>query len=342
MKIVHVIPTLGSGGAERMLSKICEFDKENEHIVITLLTANSHYEIKNANVISLNLENTLKNKLLIGFKLRKLIKKIRPNIIQTWMKTNYYAIFLYKLGSAKLIASYRNGFTSSVNQCFVDLLNIYNKLFDGNIFVSKSALQERLNKGLYFSNSIIINNGFEIPITKNRLNKSTLRIGHLGRHHPVKNQKMIVKAFEIFHKDKDTQLVLGGKELSKLNFKNIDENKFKLLGEINDIDGFYNSIDVFLLTSISEGFPNVVGEAMSYSVPVISTDAGESHRIIDGNGYKISDLDSLVEVLKHIYNNRKELIEKGRLSKKRIKNNFSLDIIIKEYQKYYRNIWRGI
>ena len=58
MKVLHIITTLSSGGAERMLSKICNNDYENEHIIITILDSKQHYEInKNVKIISLKKTN---------------------------------------------------------------------------------------------------------------------------------------------------------------------------------------------------------------------------------------------------------------------------------------------
>lgn len=101
----------------------------------------------------------------------------------------------------------------------------------------------------------------------------------------------------------------------------------------------YNNIDVLLLTSRSEGFPNVIGEAMSVGVPVISTDAGESYNIIGDSGYKVgSNKHSVLEALNNTYSNTEELTHKSKLAYQRIRENYSMSVIVDNYLNYYKKV----
>lgn len=57
----------------------------------------------------------------------------------------------------------------------------------------------------------------------------------------------------------------------------LDSSKVELLDQISDMPVFYQSIDAFLMTSITEGFPNVLLEAMASGLPCISTDVGDAN-----------------------------------------------------------------
>lgn len=344
MKILHIITSLESGGAERMLSKLVNEDSENTHIIVTLLKSKSHYVIEDGKIINFQLDNNIINKIKLVFMLRSVVKSENPNIIQTWMKSNYYGPFIKILiPKKKIVSNFRNGYSRKHNKLTTKALNILHKFFDGHIFVSNSAFEERVNKNLKFSHYIIIPNGFDIPNLNNKsIDNRKFTIGHIGRYHPVKNQVNIVKAFSNFSHDKNVQMIMAGKNLNSKNLKikeSINE-KIIYLGEIHDIDSFYKEINVLVLASISEGFPNVIGEAMSRGISVIATDAGESFEILGNTGYKLQSgsVSDIQEAFNYMYEKKDINHANKAMIRKKIQENYSLDFVIKKYQDFYKKI----
>lgn len=346
MKIVHVITSLESGGAERMLSNIVNYDKENDHIVITILKSRNHYNIDaNVNIINLNLQNTVFDKIKSLFLICKKIKCLKPNIVQTWLKLNYFAPLLKLfIRAPKYIINIRHGVNKKYNILNRFIENRYLNFTDGKIFVSKSSLEEYKKNGVYLKNSIVIPNGFQLSDSSSKkFNGRPLKLGYVGRKSSVKNQEMLFKAFNIFSCNRNTELHIAGKNMTYKSFENIiskDANK-KIVwyGEISNSYELYEKIDILILTSITEGFPNVVGEAMSVGVPVISTNAGESWDIIRDSGYKIGlNYMELVEVLEDIYNNPAQLKEKSQKAYRIIRDSYTLQKIVEEYKKYYEEV----
>src|SRR6056300_1672924 len=85
MKIVHIITGLGDGGAEHILYKICKYDFKNEHVVISLKDKGKYFSILKklgikAYCLNLNFFSILKIIHLI-----KLLRSLRPHIVQTWL-----------------------------------------------------------------------------------------------------------------------------------------------------------------------------------------------------------------------------------------------------------------
>src|SRR5258708_34207675 len=77
---------------------------------------------------------------------------------------------------------------------------------------------------------------------------------------------------------------LENEELRELVASTGFADKFKLLGFRQDVWNCLNAMDVFCLSSRSEGFPNVVGEAMSVGLPCVATDVGDIRTFLSDTG----------------------------------------------------------
>ena len=110
-------------------------------------------------------------------------------------------------------------------------------------------------------------------------------------------QKNLAKSLSEFQKltNRNWQLYLAGDridennhKLTKIFYNSQFNGKIIYEGMITDIKSFFEKIDLHVLSSAgNEGFPNVVAESMSYGVPCISTDVGDSSLIIDKYGWLV-------------------------------------------------------
>ncbi len=120
------------------------------------------------------------------------------------------------------------------------------------------------------------------------------------------------------------------KKASKLEV----EERVEFLGFIKDMPAFFNSIDVFLLTSSYEGFSNAVLEAMASAKPVISFDVRSTREVIDhgvtgyvGKENSVEEMASWILELAADESRRKEMGLKGR---ERIEASFSFEKCLEE------------
>ena len=120
-------------------------------------------------------------------------------------------------------------------------------------------------------------------------------IGTVGRMSPVKNHKLLIEALSLVRqKVPEVSLaIIGEGELrdqlaAYAADLDVSEN-VSLVKETKKIDYFYGALDVFCLSSNSEGMPLTLLEALASGVPIVSTDVGGIPEVIeDGkNGYLV-------------------------------------------------------
>ena len=113
------------------------------------------------------------------------------------------------------------------------------------------------------------------------------------------------------------------------------EDRVIMAGKRSDVEKYYLQSKIFAFTSSSEGFPNVIGEAMSTGLPVVAYDcvAGPSEMIIDSeNGYLIPlfDDEKFSEKLQLLMNNESLRNKMGERAKASIQR-FSKDKISPQF-----------
>jgi glycosyltransferase involved in cell wall biosynthesis len=114
-----------------------------------------------------------------------------------------------------------------------------------------------------------------------------------------------------------------------------------LLGERGDVDQLLPGIDIACLSSISEGFPNVLGEAMACGVPCVSTDVGDARSIIGDTGLVVPMRDpaalahAMIDLIDRGPAAREQL---GRAARARIGTEYSLPRIVDRYTALYSDL----
>lgn len=123
-------------------------------------------------------------------------------------------------------------------------------------------------------------------------------------------------------------------------------DRFIAFGERSDIPAVMNALDIFCLPSISEGFPNVLAEAMACGLPSVATDAGDAAVILGdaASCVQIRDAKALGAALARMLELPAEARqERGRLARQRIESHFAIDAAWRHYQDLYDEVlaaWR--
>ncbi|HNR50781.1 MAG TPA: glycosyltransferase, partial [Deltaproteobacteria bacterium] len=117
-----------------------------------------------------------------------------------------------------------------------------------------------------------------------------------------------------------------------------------LMGHRDDIPRVLNALDIASSSSISEGLPNAIGEAMATGVPCVVTDAGDSALLVGDTGIVVPkrDPEALCAAWQRLLDagpdSRRAMGERAR---KRIMDHYSLQAMINRYEDLYRNLTSG-
>ena len=117
-----------------------------------------------------------------------------------------------------------------------------------------------------------------------------------------------------------------------------------LLGRRTEIARIVAAFDIACLSSVSEGFPNVVAEAMACGVPCVVTDVGDARRIVGDTGVVVPAGDAVAlaggfqQLLALGARQRGHL---GRAARERIRTQYSLARAVREYEELYNTLASG-
>ena len=351
--MLHVITNFaGVGGAEMMLARLIQCtEQQYEHVIIALMKTSEVYQstldrCQAHYALGWNGINTLGT----VSKLRALLKKLQPATVQCWMYHANVLTSLSVLGLAnkpKVFWGIHHSLASPKEESIATKLSLaISKMLSakptGIIYCAHSSLHQHQQYGLNNSNAQVIANGVSLnKFQPNPALHDPIVIGFAGRYHTAKGYPYL---FETIAKLKDQPIIFKisgqGANLDNPEIKGyfeqyqLDENQVQLLDQISDMPAFYQSIDAFLMTSITEGFPNVLVEAMASGLPCISTDVGDAKYIVQELGWIVPprDSDALANaILKYINLSADEKQQLKQAARQRVKKNFSIENVSQQY-----------
>ena len=356
--MVHVITNFaGVGGAEMMLARLIkQTQNEYDHVVISLMKTSDVYADTLAICSSYYaLAWNGLNSFSVLARLKNLLKQLAPKTVQCWMYHANVMTSLSVLGLAnkpKVFWGIHHSLASPKEESIATKLSLaISKMLSakpaGIIYCAHSSLHQHQQYGLNNSNAHVIANGVSLDkFQPSPVLHDPIVIGFAGRYHTAKGYPYL---FETIAKLKDQPIIFKiagqGAHLDNPEIKGyfeqyqLDENQVQLLDQISDMPAFYRSVDAFLMTSITEGFPNVLVEAMASGLPCISTDVGDAKYIVQELGSIVSprDADALAKaVMDYVYLSPSQKLELKQLTRQRVEQNFSIEYVSQQYVAAWR------
>lgn len=165
-------------------------------------------------------------------------------------------------------------------------------------------------------------------------------IGTVGRLHINKGYDILLKAISLLIQSGiQAKLVIGGDGPERENLKKLChqlklDDVVTFAGWIKDKEAFYETFDVFCLSSRTEPFGTVVLEAMVRNAPVVTTDcAGPLEMIEDGVSglvVPINQAQKLAEALKKMISDEKTARKMAQKARQTVEEHYAFDIFVKE------------
>ncbi len=120
------------------------------------------------------------------------------------------------------------------------------------------------------------------------------------------------------------------------------EKYFHLLGLRTDIPRLTAALDIAVSSSaFGEGFSNSIGEAMACGIPCVVTDVGDAKYIVGDTGRIVPAREPQTlgsELIKLIEKPYEERVKIGAAARKRIEENFDINIIAHQYEELYLEV----
>jgi len=361
--LVIFMPSIESGGNEKNFFIITNYLSQKISNLYVITADKSHKKKFNSNINLIVPKSNfwsgagrLKKYLICLFLLLKLNTKVKKFLILTF-QANIYCIILSKILGKKIIVRSnsssigwaKSSFKSLIFKIFLNLANLIivnsydlKKDFYNRFKINSSCIYNPLNKKEILKKS-------EIKIN-NRLfrNKKSLKIINIGSFINQKDQITLLKSINLIKNKIPIELILIGRGPNKEMIINyIKENDLsknvKILGFQSNPYKFIKKSDLFVLSSIFEGLPNVLLEAQCLKKFIISSNCPTGPREILLNGkagflFKMKDESDLSKKILKYFNERKVLSKKikiGYQNLDRFDSKINLD-------KYFTSIMKFI
>lgn len=365
IKIIHLINILAPAGKEmgiiKLLNHMDNSVFEKSLFVLRKISYFEEHAINNLDIVCLDKKDG--NDFLFPFKLARWFSKYKPDIVHThsW-NTLVEGILAARISGVPIVIHGEHG-TFPESALHRQVQRLFWNRSDLVLSVSEK-LKEKLSSSVGFPAEKIhvILNGVEADkfyhsdelreIFRRRFNfsQTDFIVGTVGRITPVKNHQMLIKAaVEVKKHTESVHFVLVGfdereGELQELaNQLGVREN-IHFLGYQKQVNLMLNGMDIFALTSFSEGCSNVIQEALFAGKPVLATNVGGNPELVkpDLNGYLIESDDHKELAQKILMLKRQPgLVPKLRENALYFSQaNFSLDAMVDQYSKLYLKIYK--
>jgi glycosyltransferase involved in cell wall biosynthesis len=370
-RVCHVITALGTGGAEMMLWKLLAASERLREGATVISLRDAGTVGPRIRALGVPVEE-------VGIgggpgpghlrRLRAAVRSARPDAVQGWMYHGDLAALFGAQGTGRpVLWNIRQSLGRLADEkpgtAFViragALLSRRARVIVYNSRVS-AAQHERL--GYAVDRTRLLPNGFDVhrfrpdPGAGERLRHRigapphARIVGMIARFHPMKDHANFLAAMgRLLPADPSLHVVLAGtgvvasnEQFARLMPGEPWRARIHALGEETDVAALLAGLDVCALSSSrSEGFPNVVGEALACAVPCVVTDCGDAAEVLGEAGEVVAPEDPLafaVAVRRLLDLTPEVLVHLGNAGRERIMRDYAIESVARRYEALYEEV----
>lgn len=374
LRVVHIISGLGQGGAETVLFRLVTSSADQaEHIVVSLGDEDVFGpRLRQAGIAlhTLGMTRSAAGMLRGLFSLPGLIRRLQPDVVQTWMyNSDLLGGLAARLAGVRAVSwGIRNsGADLASGSRLARVLSWtcarLSAWVPGVIVAcAQNAAARHQRWGYRADRMLVVPNGYDLqhwrPNADERrsvreqwgVGQHTPVLGCVARWNPLKDHATLIAALALaVTAHPELRCVLVGDGMHAENtalMALLDHHGMRdhviLLGRRSDVSALMNGFDLYVLSSRAEGFPNVVAEAMATGVPCVVTDAGDAAMMVGDTGWVVppmnprelgNALDAALDSL-----GTAAYADRATRARERVQNCFSLSAMTRAYMAVWRRL----
>ena len=385
LQVVHIISGLLHGGAETVLRRLVTAPGITvRHTVVSMSGEGVMGPVlrhEGIEVLTLDMQGVIGSVRGL-WRLYRLLRARRPDVVQTWM---YHADLLgggvARLAGIRAVAwGIRNSGVSLAESSRSSRVAAWlcarvSGWVPGVIVAcARRAAQVHRSWGYRDDRMLVVPNGYDLSVwhpdpaarlkwrTQWGVPEGAVLLGSVARWNPQKDHANLLAAVGLLvRRHPDLRCVLIGLGMSRDNAELIALARhyglldhLVFLGRRDDVPELMRALDVHVLSSKAEGFPNVVSEAMASGVACAVTDVGDAADIVAGHGWVAppGDAAALAEAIEQaiVAVRAPHWPERAQVARESVARRYSLKAMTDQYEVVWRRlaadypthrVWRG-
>ncbi len=359
IKVVHVVPTLDQGGAEKQLCLLASHldRKQFETHVVVLTHSGPREQFLREHDVALHFINKRGKFDPFAYRrLKVLLDELRPDIVHTWLfAANSYGRLAARaakvpviLAGERCVDPWKGWWQIAVDRWLLSNTSA--------VVTNTSAITDfYASRGLPTERFVVIPNAVELPaITPltaaevcERLKipirkKIVMSIGRLWAQKNYQDQIWAGEMMHVGYSDVWYVIVGDGPERQRLlHYRDQirGEEAVKFVGHRTDATELLSGADVLWNGSLYEGQSNTILEAMALGKPVVATDIPGTRDIVQpdvtGYLYALGDVGRLTRQTVHLLNTPELAASMGLAGQQRVREHFSIERMVQAHTELY-------
>jgi glycosyltransferase involved in cell wall biosynthesis len=359
LHVMHIFPELSLGGAEIVMLNLIRGTSELliHHVIASDVSEPSFLaEVRAAGAVLTILPSFRRHPLKFMIGIRSIVGEKKPAVVHSWMYLANIASLAVPSSTPVVWSFHGERLSQKLLPLMAELALVPLSYFSPSaiVFPSKATWRNYMRAGFKSCISSYIHNPVDTSLffpdaeggvnyRRGRAYPRGIIIGCAARWHPEKGHLHLFDAIRnALDKGANITLACVGRHMDDRSAEVKEavrtrglEERVLLLGQENDMRGFYNSLDLLVVPSKTEAFGNVIIEAYACGVPVLSTNCGGPLEIIVNPEHivPIGDVQAMSSVLHQFAENlwrpsSEKLVEYAQ--------RYSLGVVGKQYASLYQ------